>query len=289
MHATIAAVLLALTLAPAQAQEEYGAKGIYPVYETSGQWLIFDKNPKKTKGSNPLALGVRFLVIGSQGADVFTVARASATYGGACKNNRPVRLRTALLKGPRLTVGTPIIGIKVGKDFKLKGSRARYLPLKNQVTESVYAKLGEALKAATAQDIEGGAFKPEGEFALPPRADQSQTKIDFGAHLNVPGAADAFVLVEGTQVAALFRRCLRLADVDKLIGGCIQMPHALMAETGLLRFVAYDPSGQGNPFLLAYTAEPPMWGDERWGFVLRSSGPKMFLSDAMDTRCREGF
>ena len=35
-----------------RAQEEYGAKGIYPVYEVSGQWAVFDKKPAKP---SPLA------------------------------------------------------------------------------------------------------------------------------------------------------------------------------------------------------------------------------------------
>ena len=67
------------------------------------------------------------------------------------------------------------------------------------------------------------------------------------------------------------------------------MPHDLMAETAQLRFVAYDPGGKGSPFLLAYTRGEPLWGHERWGFVLRASGARLFLRDALDPGCREGF
>ena len=97
------------------------------------------------------------------------------------------------------------------------------------------------------------------------------------------------VLVTGAQISNSFRRCLRLADGDKLIGDCVEMPSDLMAETALLRFVSYDPSGKGGPLLLAYTKDAPLWGHERWGFALRSSGARLFLRDAMDPRCREGF
>ena len=47
--------------------------------------------------------------------------------------------------------------------------------------------------------------------------------------------------------------------------------------------------GGGNPYVLAFTPEEPLWGHERWGFVVRASGPRLFLTDAMDRRCREGF
>ncbi len=82
---------------------------------------------------------------------------------------------------------------------------------------------------------------------------------------------------------------LRLADDQKLVAECVEMPHALMAETALLKFVAYDPGGRGNPYLLAYTPPPPRWGDERGGFIIRDSGARLILFDAMAPRCREGF
>ena len=35
--------------------------------------------------------------------------------------------------------------------------------------------------------------------------------------------------VEETQISASNRRCFRIADGDKLVGGCAEMPRALMA------------------------------------------------------------
>lgn len=279
-------MLLALLLAAlAAAQTEYGAKGVYPVYETGGQWLIFDKAPSRGK-AKPLAVGGRLLVVGSSGSELFHVARASATYGGACRDKKPARLRAALLKGPRSKVGSPIIGIAVPPSFTLRGSRARFRKLANEVGEGVYQRLGEAIKAATLEDAGNGRFPfKEGDGPASPLA----MKIDFAAPLEVEGLARPLFLVEGTQLGGSFRRCLRLADGDKLIGGCVRMPHDLMAETALLQFVSYDPSGGGNPYVLAFTPEEPLWGHERWGFVVRASGARLFLADAMDRRCREGF
>jgi hypothetical protein len=294
------ALLAALTLAcavPARAQEAYGAKGIYPIYETAGQWVIFDKNPRPVKAGKtpPLGLGSRFLVIGSRGAEIFTVSRTSATFGGACRKNRPVKLPAALLKGPRGKVGSPIIGIKVKNSFQLRGSRAKYVVLSNEVNEGTYSKLGDAIKSAVISDIKDGSFRfslddhPDQLLQQDPKPEQILLKIDFGSRVQVQGLADAFAFVEASQVSATSRRCLRLADGDKLVARCVEMPNKLMAETALLSFVVYDPSGRGNPVLLAFTPIPPMWGAERWGFTLRNSGPKLFLFDAMDPRCREGF
>jgi hypothetical protein len=296
MRALLAALVLVCAM-PARAQEAYGAKGIYPVYETAGQWVIFDKDPKPLNSGEapPLGPGTRFLVVGSQGSEIFTVARTSATYGGACRKNKALKLRAALLKGPRSAVGSPIIGIRVKADFRLRGSRAKYLTLPNEVNEETYTRLSDTIKSAVASDIKDGGFhfSPDDNMSpllqQDPKPEQIQMKIDFGARLRVRDLADAFVFVEASQVSATVRRCLRLADGGKLVARCVEMPDKLMAETALLRFVAYDPSGQGNPLLLAYTPNPPLWGDERWGFSLRSSGPKLVLSDAMDPRCREGF
>jgi hypothetical protein len=309
MRALLAALALAGVL-PARAQQDYGAKGIYPVYETAGQWVIFDKEAKPPPAGKkaPLGPGTRFLIVGDRGAELFTVARTSATYGGSCRKNKPVKLRAALLKGPRGAVGAPIIGIRVKADFKLKGSKARYVALSNEVDEGTYSRLGDA-KSAVIADVKSGAFRfslddnPSPLLKEDPKPEQVQTKLDFGARLPVRGLKDAFVFVEVSQVSATSRRCLRLADVGpgpagdesegssgaKLAGDCIEMPDKLMAETSLLRFVDYDPSGQGSPLLLAYTPSPPLWGDERWGFALRGSGPKPVVFDAMDPRCREGF
>ena len=97
--------------------------------------------------------------------------------------------------------------------------------------------------------------------------------------------------VRGDEQRHLMRHGAFLSELlaRKLIGDCVEMPSDLMAETALLRFVSYDPSGKGSPLLLAYTKDMPLWGHERWGFALRSSGARLFLRDAMDPRCREGF
>jgi len=114
-------------------------------------------------------------------------------------------------------------------------------------------------------------------------------KIDFAAHPSVAGLKKPTALITDAQISSSHRRCLRLADGDRLIGRCVEMPHDLMSETTQLRFVAYDPGGKGSPFLLAYTRGEPLWGHERWGFVLRGTGARLFLRDAMDPRCRDGF
>lgn len=292
----LAAVLFCCLLAPARAQENYGAKGLYPIYETAGQWFIFDKNPegRKKGDDSPLAPTKRFLVVGSQGAGIFEVARASAAYGGACRENKPARLRTALLRGPRRRVGSPVMGISVPESFSLEGSRALYTALENGVGEQTYHDLSQAIRESALADVRAGnfPFRVEEDTAAVAAAispEKMIVKIDFGAKLSIQGLADAFFLVEGTQISATYRRCLRLADGARLIGGCVPMPHTLMAETAQLKFVSYDPSGQGQPYLLAYTPQAPLWGHERWGFVVRKEGPRIFLFDTMDVRCRAGF
>jgi hypothetical protein len=284
-----------LAAAPsARAQVGYGDKGIFPVYETSGQWVVFDKRPSKTGPA--LAKGKRFLVIGTEGEQLFEVARASGTYGGACRDHKPAKIRAALLQGPRRAVGRPLIAIAVPAKFALKQSRARYLALKSQVGETTYAGLLQPIRDAAAADIQSEKFKLAAEEsaepggpATPVKAERIQTKIDFGAKLSVKGLRDAFVLVEESAFGASTRRCMRLADGDRLVGDCAEMPRVLMAETERLQFVAYDPSGKGSPYLLALTKTTPKWGDERWGFIVRDSGPRLFLFDAMDPDCRAGF
>ncbi len=281
--------LLALAASPAGSQEPYGSKGIFPVYEAGGEWLIFDKGPSRPKG---LGRGSRLLLVGSQGAGLFAVFRSSSAYGGACRNRSPLKLRAALLKGPRRAVGRPIIAIRVPKSFSLKGSRAVYRKLTSEVGETAYQRLGQTLREASLEEARAGAFPfgPQDEGTRGP--DPGETlhfKIDFGSRLGVQGLKDPFVFVEETQISNSSRRCLRLAEGERLVGGCAEMPRSLMAETALLEFVAYDPSGMGNPFLLAFTRTQPLWGDERWGFVVRAGGPRLFLMDSMDIRCREGF
>lgn len=289
----LAAALLAVAL-PARAQEAYGNKGLFPVYETSGQWVVFDKRPNKAHPT-PIGPGADYLVIGSSGAELFTVKRDSGTYGGACRGHKPLRLRAGLLVGPRHKVGRPILGIHVPEGFTLKGSRAVYASLASEVSDATYQTLGDALRGATIADVKSGAFrfKPDDPMARTfpgdPKPESIQTKIDFGAKIRVAGLKDPFVFVEETEIGASSRRCMRLADGAKLVGDCAQMPTALMAETDLLQFVAYDPTGRGSPYILAFTKTTPLWGDERWGFVVRDSGPRLFLVDAMDVRCREGF
>ena len=288
------AALSALAAPPAAAQEEYGAKGLFPTYNVGGHWLIYDKTTAKG-GSQGLAPGGTFLLVGSEGAELFSVAHASAAFGGACRGRKPTRLRAAILSGPRKKVGDPILSIKVPEDFTLKGSRAAYSVLPNAVDEPLYQALGATLAAATLEEAKTGAFRFKADdadasaFLADPKPEKVLLKIDYAAKVQVAGLTRGLVLVTGAQISNSFRRCLRLADGDKLIGGCVEMPNDLMAETALLRFVSYDPSGKGSPLLLAYTKDAPLWGHERWGFALRSSGARLVVRDAMDPRCREGF
>lgn len=288
--------LLALSLlaAPARAQDAYGAKGLFPVYKSGNQWVIYDK-PRVTGQIKDLLPGTRFLVVGSEGADLFVVARTSPTYGAACRAKKPLRLRAALLKGPRSSVGDPVMAIKVPDDFQLKGSAAVYQSLSSVVDEPLYKGLGPSLSEAAAAEAKSGAYKfrsdDEGAsaFMADPKPEKVALRIDFAARPKVAGLKAPVALVTGAQISAAFRRCLRLADGDRLIGGCAEMPHDLMSETAQLSFVAYDPGGKGSPFLLAYTKGEPLWGHERWGFVLRATGARLFLRDALDPSCRAEF
>ena len=296
MRALLLPALLAGALArPAAAQEEYGARGLFPVYDYAGQWTIYDKTAQKG-GAQALKPGNRFLVVGSEGAELFTVARASAAWGGACRARQPVRLRAALLKGRGSAVGDPVLAVKVPARFSLKGSNARYRSLPNAVSEELYRSLGPGLSAAALEEARSGEFKfkPDDNgaagFMADPKPEAVLLKIDYATPARVAGLKEPIALVTGTQISNSCRRCLRLADEGRLLGGCVEMPHDLMGETALLRFVSYDPSGKGAPLLLAYTKEPaPLWGHERWIFLLRPTGPKLLLRDAMDPRCREGF
>ncbi len=285
--------LLALA-APSRAQDEYGSRGLFPVYISGNQWIIFDK-PRKTANPKDLMPGSKFLIVGSEGADLFVVGRTSATYGGACKAKKPQKLRAALLKGPRSEVGDPVMAIKVPDNFQLKGSNARYDALANKVDEPLYQLIGSTLSAVSAREASSGAFRfhadDEGAsaFLADPRPDKVALKIDFAAHPPVAGLASPTALVTDAQISSSHRRCLRLADGDKLVCAFPEMPPDPMTETAQLSLAAYDPSGKGAPFLLAYTKGEPLWGHERWGFVLRNGGARLFLRDAMDPRCRDGF
>ena len=287
-------VLAILSAAPCAAQDEYGSRGLFPVYQSGNQWVIFDK-PRRAANPKDLMAGSKFLIVGSEGADLFVVGRTSATYGGACRGKKPQKLRAALLKGPRSTVGDPVMAIKVPDAFQLKGSHARYDALDNAVDEALYALIGSTLTAAAVEEAKSGAlrFRADDEgaaaFLADPRPEKVALKIDFAAHPAVAGLRAPTALVTDAQISSSHRRCLRLADGGRLVGGCAEMPHDLMSETTQLRFISYDPGGKGSPFLLAYTKGEPLWGHERWGFVLRGAGARLFLRDAMDPRCREGF
>mgnify|MGYP001563875093 CR=1 FL=1 len=289
------ALLAVLALAPAcAAQVEYGVRGLFPVYTSGNQWVIFDK-PRKSGKASDLMPGSNFLIVGSIGADLFVVGRTSATYGGGCQNKKPLKLRAALLKGPRSAVGEPVMAIKVPDDFQMKGSRARYDALENKVDEPLYRLLGSTLTAAALQEGRSGAYRFRADdedsaaFLADPKAEKIAMKIDFAAHPSVAGLKAPTALITDAQISSSHRRCLRLADGDRLIGRCAEMPHDLMSETAQLSFVAYDPGGNGSPFLLAYTRGDPLWGHERWGFILRANGARLFLRDAMDPNCRASF
>jgi hypothetical protein len=283
--------------------EPYGAKGIFPVYEVSGQWVIYDRKALgKTKPDPRLKQGLRFLVVGSAGAAVFSVEGSTAGWGAACKGAKPLKLRAAVLEGPRKDVGVPIIGISVPPKFSLKKPLAGFRTLSNQVGEETYGTLLGPIKGALRSELSSRELKPKtDEDAAAAQgkpgdlAAEAAVKIDFGAPVSVAGLKDAFALVEGSQVAGTYRRCLRLADLARESGGarflgeCAPMRHELMTETARLAFVSYEPSGPGKPLILAYTPTEPLWGHERWGFALRKSGPRLFLNDSMDIRCREGF
>ena len=86
------AILAATLRAPARAQDAYGARGLFPVYQSGSQWLIFDK-PRGPGTAVALLPGAKFLVVGSAGADLFVVARSSPTYGAVCRDKRAARLR----------------------------------------------------------------------------------------------------------------------------------------------------------------------------------------------------
>ena len=295
MHILFGVCLAFITLAaPARAQDAYGARGLFPVYQSGNQWLIFDK-PRIGGAVNDLMPGSKFLVVGNNGADLFVVARTSPTYGAACRSKKPVRLRAALLKGPRAAVGDPVLAIKVPDTFALNGSQAHYAALANKVDEALYQRLGSTLTAAVVEEAKSGSFRfrqdDEGSaaFLADPKPENVMLKIDFAAHPKVAGLSSPTALVTGTQISSAYRRCLRLADGNRLIGNCVEMPHDLMAETAQLSFVAYDPGGKGSPFLLAYTRGEPLWGHERWGFVLRAAGARLFLHDTLNPGCREGF
>ena len=66
MLAKLGFLVLLSAVRPAAAQEEYGAKGLFPTYNVGGPWLIYDKTSAKG-GSQSMQPGSHFLLIGSAG------------------------------------------------------------------------------------------------------------------------------------------------------------------------------------------------------------------------------
>ncbi len=279
------------------AKPQSASPGIFPVYEAEGGWLLIDRAAKGRRSS--LSKGSPLLVIGSEGAELFHAARTSWTWTAGCSERKPGRTQAWRLGAAKRSafakVGVPVIGLKLKDGASPDLGQARFTALRSDVTEGVYQRLDSAIRALALADLQGGTFPgleaDEAARAIAQSQDASrlQMKIDFGASTRVRGLRKPFVLVEGTQAGGAYRRCLRLFDDARAVGGCAPMPHVLMAETQFLRMAAYDPSGSGSPFLLAYTAAEPLWGHERWGFRLGKDGPSLFLHDALDPKCREGF
>ncbi len=294
----LAAGVLGLAAAPTARGADYGDKGIYPVYALGSQWVIFDKAAKSGRRRKDLRPGNRLLIVGTKGAAPFDVRGSSKTYGGACQGHIPVPLRAALLEGPRPTVGEPVMAIRLPRGFRFQGSRARYAELSNRVGEDLYQRWLPGLRDKLREELASGGLRlrledDPGEAGRRERLDElaagMAVKIDAAFRVEIAGLSDAWAFVEGVQILGTYRRCVRLADGNRLIGECAPMPHDLMAETSRLGFLSYDPSGRGRPLLLARTREQPLWGHERWGFALKPSGPEAVLADAMDVRCREAF
>jgi hypothetical protein len=270
--------------------------GIYPVFEAGGRWMIVDRSPRR---KHLLRRGGRVLVIGSRGVAPFRIARSTRTFGTACEDRRQVARTAYYLTSKRASsfkrVGTPVIAIRLKRGTRYNPKDAWFYRLKNAVQESTYQDLGATLKSSIADDLRSGDFqiklndKVGHDFARSPNPDKIQMKIDFGSKIRYRKFKDAFLLVEGAQVSNTYRRCMRLMGSNKPVGNCAEMPHELMVETRQLKFVAYDPSKRGAPFILAYTEGKPLWGHERWGFQMTDKGPKLFLRDAMDPKCRSGF
>ncbi|HVE12698.1 MAG TPA: hypothetical protein VNI01_04840, partial [Elusimicrobiota bacterium] len=267
--------------------------GIYPVYETGGRWLLLDRGRRSL-----LQTGSPLVVIGAKGAGFFETAQSSTTWSAACDGAHPVAthgyLLTARNRREFSRVGVPVIAILL-RDKQVDLKKASFRALKNEASEDVYKRLDPALREAIVEDLRSGAFQIKVEdddgqkVAKNPAPKDIQYKIDFGSPVALLDSPDAFLAVEGAQVSQTYRRCLRIYSGDRPLGPCAEMPHTLMTETRELSFLSYDPSRRGLPFVFAFTRKEPLWGHERWGFQLTSKGPRLFLHDAMDPRCREGF
>ncbi|MFH1726159.1 MAG: hypothetical protein ABII00_16240 [Elusimicrobiota bacterium] len=271
--------------------------GIFAVYEAGARWMLIERVPKG--GKRLVRKGSRMVVIGSRGIDEFYAASSTRTYEAACEGFNPVPTPGYLLSAKSALnfkrVGKPIIAVILRKGSKFDASKALFYALSNEVDESVYGRLGSVIRETVIAEVDSGAFQiavddEEGQrFAARPDAEQMRMKIDFGSKVRYRGLREAFVLVEDVEISRSHRRCMRLFEGDKPVGACVGMPRELMSETQNLAFVAYDPSQRGTPFILAHTKKKPLWGHERWGFQLTDEGPRLFMRDALDPRCRESF
>ncbi len=270
--------------------------GIYPVYESGGRWILVE-HPKGRRRT--ARRGTKVLVIGSRGTAPFYLSRSTRSYEIGCRARRPVPKLAYLLSAKSAKnfkdVGTPIIAIKLKKGARYDSSGGGFRALKNAVGDETYKLLEKKVSGAIMDDLRAGRFRvmPGDErghlLARNPNPEKIQLKFDFFSPIRYRGMKKASVLVEGAQVSRSYRRCLRLIAGSDPIGDCAEMPHELMVETRQLRFVSYDPARRGRPFLFAYTKDAPLWGHERWGFRITDTGPKLFLRDALDPRCRASF
>lgn len=269
-----------------------GAASIHPVYPSDAGMILVDRRPgawkKGYKKNSP------FLVVGSRAAAILSVVKATSTWEAACKGKKHLTLPAYVLGGRDAgRIGDPIIAIFLKKRSAVDTRRAQFKRLGNQVNEDAYRDFLDSVKAITSKELTSGDFviDPGDDYgrqlASQPNAEHQLHNFDFGAQLKLAGIQDAFFMVDRIQFSKTLRRCVRLFINGKAAGGCAPMPHQLMAETNLLEFVSYDPNGTGQPFLLAYTPKAPLWGHERWGFQVSRRGPKRFMMDALDPKCRE--
>jgi len=273
--------------------------GIFPVYEANKRWMLLERMPKGRKRKRLVGRGTQLLVIGSKGIARFYAQKATTTYMADCENLKAKPMRGYYLSAKSAKsfkqVGTPVIAIKLPKGRRVNTSRAKFSRLPNAVSEEIYKELESPIRNSVVSDVKSGAFQTELDdpgfvrFEQDPKPKGFQMKIDYSSDIHFRGFSRAKIAVEGIQISKAYRRCLRMFDEAKPIGGCAEMPHELMTETRGLEFVSYDPSGRGRPFLLAYTKDKPLWGHERWGFQMTPKGPNLFLQDGLDPRCREAF
>lgn len=296
------------TATPVQTQEESAAQlpqahrtpirlalrqapDVFPVYDMNGTWVLLDR--RKEGPQRGLGPRKRVLVIGSSGVEVLSILHATRTWNASCSQAGQQATSGYVLGGKgRGQLGVPIIAL-IPKS-PVQPRRARIRRLGDEASDSTYVELGPAIRETVAREISQGRFALEagdslGEaFSRNPDPEKIQLRIDFAAKFPTTGLGNPQIVVAGTQISRSFHRCLYLSDGPRMVGGCALMPHALMADTNFLEFVAYDPAGGTNaPILLAYSSKEPLWGHERWGFRIGRKGPLPFLLDALDPRCRQ--